>query len=75
MRTAHLELLAMLLLCTTAWTQGTSTINGTVTDPSGAVVGGARIVATEIETGLIRETVSKGNGLYLLPSLRPTGTR
>jgi hypothetical protein len=72
MRTAHLELLAMLLLCTTAWTQGTSTINGTVTDPSGAVVGGARIVAREIETGLIRETVSNANGLYVLTSLKPT---
>ena len=32
--------------------QGLSTINGTVTDPSGAVVAGANITVTEVDTSL-----------------------
>jgi len=72
MRTTRFNLLAILLFCTTAWTQGLSTINGSTTDPSGAVVPGARIVATEIETGLVRDTLSNADGLYVLTSLRPS---
>ena len=54
-----------------AWAQGTSTINGTVSDPSGAVMFGAKITATEVETGLTRSTVTNADGLYTLGSLRP----
>jgi hypothetical protein len=52
--------------------QGLSTINGSVTDPSGAVVPGARIIATELDTNLSRETVSNPDGLYTISGLRPT---
>ncbi len=52
--------------------QGISTINGTVTDPSGAIIPGARITAVEVDTSLARETVSSAEGLYVLSSLRPT---
>ena len=61
-----------LLSCVAAWGQGISTLNGTVTDPTGAAVPGVRIIATEVDTGLTRETVSTEEGLYVLNSLRPT---
>jgi len=49
-----------------------STINGSVTDPSGAVVAGATITATEVDTSLARTTVSNQDGLYVISGLRPT---
>jgi hypothetical protein len=52
--------------------QGLSTINGTVTDPSGAVVSGANITVTEVETSQARTTLSNQDGLYVISGLRPT---
>jgi Carboxypeptidase regulatory-like domain len=52
--------------------QGLSTINGSVTDPSGAVIPGAKVIATEVETTLSRDTVSSPEGLYVIGGLRPT---
>jgi hypothetical protein len=65
-------LLALLSAVALGWGQATSTINGSVNDPSGAIVPAARITATEVETGLVRTTVSNSDGLYVLNSLRPT---
>ena len=48
------------------------TILGTVTDPSGAVVVGAKVTITNKETGLSRVVVSGSDGEYVAPSL-PTG--
>ncbi len=39
-------------------------INGTVSDPSGAVVPNAQIKATEVSTGLDHNTVSTGDGQF-----------
>ena len=61
-----------LCLSALAWGQASSSINGTVTDPSGAQVPGANITLREVETNLSRTTVSNTDGLYLLGSLRPT---
>ena len=55
-----------------AWGQGLSTINGTVTDPSGAVIPNATITVTENDTGLSRTTITNADGLFSLGSLRPT---
>src|SRR5271165_2225005 len=52
--------------------QGLSTINGSVTDPSGGVIAGANITATEVDTSLARTTVSNQDGLYAITGLRPT---
>jgi Carboxypeptidase regulatory-like domain len=52
--------------------QGLSTINGSVADPSGAIVVGAHITATEVDTSLARTTVSNSDGLYVISGLRPT---
>ncbi|MDQ6708564.1 MAG: carboxypeptidase-like regulatory domain-containing protein, partial [Acidobacteriota bacterium] len=50
----------------------TGTIAGTITDPSGANVGGAKVTATAASTGLTRSTASGEDGAYLLPLL-PVG--
>jgi hypothetical protein len=39
-------------------------INGTVTDISGAVIPGVKVTATDVATGVVRETVSSGGGEY-----------
>ena len=53
----------------TARAQETSTITGTVTDPTGAVIPNAQITATEDETGVKQSTVSNGDGIYDIPGL------
>lgn len=52
---------------------GTATLNGTIFDPTGAVVAGARVTATNKDTGLTRTTETNEAGVYTLPRL-PVGT-
>jgi hypothetical protein len=47
----------------------TGTISGAVKDPSGAVLPGATVTATNVETGITRNTTSGGRGEYRLPAL------
>jgi Carboxypeptidase regulatory-like domain len=49
--------------------QETSSITGTVTDPSGAVVPGAAVTVVETETGTKQSSVTNGDGLYQIPGL------
>ncbi|HEV3306326.1 MAG TPA: TonB-dependent receptor [Candidatus Sulfotelmatobacter sp.] len=49
------------------------TILGTVTDPSGAVVAGAKVTVKNLGTGLERTTETSADGSYALPEL-PIGT-
>ncbi|HEY2931327.1 MAG TPA: TonB-dependent receptor [Acidobacteriota bacterium] len=51
----------------------TGTILGTVADPSGAVIPGASVTATHVETGISRATVTDDSGSYVLANL-PIGT-
>ena len=44
-------------------------INGTVTDSSGAVVPGAKVTATDVSTSAGRDTVSSGAGEFLFSDL------
>ena len=44
-------------------------INGSITDPSGAVVAGAKVTATDVATGVARETVSSGAGEFSFSDL------
>ena len=53
--------------------QTRAVINGTVTDPSGATVGDAKVQLTAPTTGLRREIETHSNGIYEFPSL-PVGT-
>src|SRR5580658_1128712 len=69
-KTASWCLLAMFLRLPTAiWAQATGTIVGTVTDPTGAVIPGAKITAKRIETGVSQSTVTGGSGTYTIPNL------
>ena len=61
------------LSCTPAFVlaQSTSTLSGTVKDPSGAVLPGAQVVIHNLGTGVDRTVVSDGAGQYVAPSLPP----
>src|SRR5215470_16800018 len=47
------------------------TITGTVTDPSGAVVAGVRVTATNIATNTAQSTVTNSSGVYLFSDIAP----
>src|ERR1700756_2536312 len=49
------------------------TILGTVTDPSGAVISGAKVTAKNVGTGLERTAETSADGSYSIPEL-PIGT-
>jgi hypothetical protein len=65
----RLRVLAVLFLLAFAACaqQPTGTITGTVTDPSGAAVIGARVVATNLENGLSRNTTTAADGGRVSP--------
>src|SRR5580704_3707650 len=52
---------------------GGATLNGTVTDPSGAAIAGAKVTVNNTDTGLTRTTATTEAGLYDFPDL-PVGT-
>src|SRR5712692_1823035 len=54
-----------------AHAQGFGSIAGRVTDPSGAAVASARVIATQEATAFSRTAVTDTEGLYVIPSLRP----
>jgi hypothetical protein len=51
----------------------TASISGTVTDPSGAVVAGATVTATNVDTGVATTLTTNAQGFYSFQSL-PLGT-
>jgi hypothetical protein len=66
-----LLLAAFMLLahCPFVHAQAVGAITGTVTDPSGAIIPGAKVTATRVETGVSQSTLSSGAGTYTIPSL------
>ncbi len=48
-----------------------ATLSGRVTDPSGAVVGGAKVEARAVATGAISVAISGSDGNYQIPFLTP----
>src|ERR1041384_2876184 len=50
-----------------------ASLNGTVTDVSGAVIPGAKVAVEAPATGFHRETLTKSDGSYNLPGL-PIGS-
>ncbi|MDX2150876.1 MAG: TonB-dependent receptor [Bryobacteraceae bacterium] len=52
---------------------GTANLSGTVTDPSGAAIAGAKVTVSSKATGLTRVTETSEAGLYNLPRL-PVGS-
>ncbi len=75
MRQARYRLLLMplffVLACAGAFAQANSEVTGIVTDQTGAVVSGAKIVLTDPGTGEVHSTTSGGTGLYDIPGLNP----
>jgi outer membrane receptor protein involved in Fe transport len=69
------SLVALLLLSVNAGPAlgqtDTGSINGTITDPTGAVVLGAKVSVKSVNTGLTRETSTNSSGIYTIPSLKP----
>ncbi len=67
-RPITLSILSVILLvvcCAVSRAQTiTGSVNGTVTDPSGAVIPNARVAATNTETGVATETTTNNDGIY-----------
>ena len=74
MRSFHAVIL-MLALCTVAFAQSsgstTASLTGQVRDATGAVIGGATVVAHNVETNLERSVQSEEDGSYLIIQLPP----
>jgi Carboxypeptidase regulatory-like domain len=66
-----LALALVILTCIPALTQTiTGSITGLVTDPTGAVVAGAKVTATNVLTGVVTPTVTNASGIYSLRFLQ-----
>ena len=61
--------LLMLFGCGWAYGQFSSAIDGSVTDKTGAIIPSAKVVLTNIETGVSQETESNSAGYYRFASL------
>src|SRR5229473_3138765 len=75
-RPTCLGLIALMLILAPAslWAQvDKATINGSVTDPSGAFIVGASVIVTNVETGVTYTGASNDAGIYRVSAL-PVGT-
>ena len=63
--------LCFCLALAAAFAQFSSSIEGSVTDSTGAIVPGAKVVLTGMSTGVTSDTKSNSAGLYKFPSLGP----
>src|SRR5438876_1130803 len=73
-RTFGRSIFAILLISFSAWAQtATGRIVGTVSDPSGAVIPGVTITATNVDTTVTYESLTNEQGTYQVPLL-PIGT-
>src|SRR5438552_17722437 len=66
---SFVALLLSFLTCVEVSAQATAQISGTVKDPTGAVLPGADLTATQTETGIARTTVSNETGSYVFANL------
>jgi hypothetical protein len=71
MRTHPFVALVWCLSSIFAFGQATTSLTGTVTDPSGAVVPGATLTLTNTGTNLSRETISDSEGRYTFTQVQP----
>ena len=70
-------ILGLLVLVTAlgAQTAGTATMVGTVTDSTGAIVAGAKVLVVNQDPAFVSETVTSNEGSYYVPYLPPGSYR
>jgi hypothetical protein len=68
---AVLGLLLLAVASSTSWAQFNCQLNGTVTDPSGAVVPNATVTVTNVATGVARTAETSSSGTYIISALPP----
>lgn len=58
-------------MCSAVWAQtlASSQISGVITDQTGAVIPGAQIKLTQVDTGQVHSVKSSGEGTYIVPDL------
>src|SRR5437867_4020728 len=61
----------LLAVVIAASAQVTSSIQGQITDKSGAIVPGVEVSATNIATGVMRKAISADDGFYRITDLLP----
>ena len=64
-------ILVLTMLCATGLFAQTTSITGTVSDPSGAVIPSASISIVNIETGAQREAAADAQGRYTIQQVVP----
>lgn len=65
------SIVVLLFAASALFGQISANLSGTVTDQSGSLVPGVTLTATNVETGVQRETQSNDAGFYEFPSLPP----
>src|SRR5260370_38523490 len=71
----HVALLGTLFVTSLAFAQTNATVSGTVTDPTGAHVVGAKVTAFDLATGVATPTTTNEAGVYDFASLPPGKNR
>src|SRR6266851_4934679 len=75
-RNLLVSLAVFLISVASAWAQtGTSSVVGTITDPQGKPVAGAKVTLTNVATNAARSTQSSGTGAYLFDLISPADYR
>ncbi len=68
-RSFALVLAGFLFTAMLGWSSITGGISGVVTDPTGAVISGATVIATDTQTGVKTTVTTDAKGFYSLPAL------
>src|SRR5436190_20479013 len=69
MRLRCLSLLVLFVIAGVGLFAQTSSLSGTVIDPSGALIPGADVIVKSANTGAIFRTVSSADGTFTVPAL------
>src|SRR5437868_6659277 len=67
-RSCFLALIACLAVAPVLAQTGSATVQGAVTDPTGAVVPNADVTLTGVATSVVQKTKTNGAGLYVFPA-------
>lgn len=70
---ASILLLGLLAAGSVIYAQGLGSILGRVSDPTGAIIPSASVTATQTDTGTTTTVKTNETGMYVFPSLRPSG--